>query len=341
MAAASATTTRTARAATRRDGRVSGLAVAKDALQVFSGNASRELAQDICSHLGVQLGTADVTRFSDGEILVEIKDNVRGGDVFVVQSTSSPGNDNLMELLLLLDALKRASAKRVTAVVPYYGYARQDRKVAPRVPISAKLVADLLETAGASRVMTMELHAGQIQGFFNVPVDNLFANPVVLPHIHDAVEGLPVAVVSPDAGGVERARAFAKRLDASLAIIDKRRVKANQIEEMRIIGDVSGRAAVIVDDIVDTAGTLCRAAEAVLEAGAERALACCSHGVLSGPAMTRIASSGIDMLLITDTIAPRPEVLAEKRIRVVSVAGLIAEAIRRTHEEESISSLFS
>jgi ribose-phosphate pyrophosphokinase len=307
---------------------------------VFAGNANRGLAQAICEELGVELGNAEVRNFSDGETQVDIHDNVRGGDVFVVQSTSSPGNDHLMELLLLLDALKRASAKRVTAVVPYYGYARQDRKVAPRVPISAKLVADLMETAGASRVMTLELHAGQIQGFFDVPVDNLYSNPVLLPSIEEEVKGDPVAVVSPDAGGVERARAFAKRLDASLAIIDKRRVRANQVDEMRIIGDVTGRVAVIVDDIIDTAGTMCKAAEAVMEAGASRVLACSAHGVLSGPAMERISESALDVLFITDTIAPRPDVLAEKRIKVVTVAGLIAEAIRRTHEEESISSLF-
>lgn len=319
---------------------MTGLSVARDALQVFCGNASRDLGERICANLGVELGAADVRNFSDGEIFVEIKDNVRGGDVFVVQSTSTPGNHNIMELLLLLDAFRRASAKRVTAVIPYYGYARQDRKVAPRVPISAKLVADLIVAAGASRVMTMELHAGQIQGFFNVPVDNLYANPVLLPQIQRQVADLPVAVVSPDAGGVERARAYAKRLDASLAIIDKRRVRANQVEEMRIIGDVKGCAAVIVDDIVDTAGTLCRAAESVMEAGAQRVLACISHGVLSGDALARISGSRIDSLIITDTIAPRADVLAEKRINVVSVAGLIAEAIRRTHEEESISSLF-
>lgn len=316
------------------------LAVARDALQVFSGNASRGLATAICERLGAGLGNASVRRFSDGETQVEIEDNVRGGDVFVVQSTSSPGNDHLMELLLLLDALKRASAKRVTAVIPYYGYARQDRKVAPRVPISAKLVADLLETAGASRVMTVELHAGQIQGFFDVPVDNLYSNPVLLPEITKVVDGEPIAVVSPDAGGVERARAFAKRLNASLAIIDKRRVRANQVDEMRIIGDVSGCAAVIVDDMIDTAGTMCKAADAVMEAGASRVLACAAHGVLSGPAMARIAGSSLDLLIITDTIAPRAEVLGEKKISVVSVADLIAEAIRRTHVEESISSLF-
>jgi ribose-phosphate pyrophosphokinase len=319
---------------------VSGPRIARDVTQVFAGNANRGLAQAICEELGVELGNAEVRNFSDGETQVDIHDNVRGGDVFVVQSTSSPGNDHLMELLLLLDALKRASAKRVTAVVPYYGYARQDRKVAPRVPISAKLVADLMETAGASRVMTLELHAGQIQGFFDVPVDNLYSNPVLLPSIEEEVKGDPVAVVSPDAGGVERARAFAKRLDASLAIIDKRRVRANQVDEMRIIGDVTGRVAVIVDDIIDTAGTMCKAAEAVMEAGASRVLACSAHGVLSGPAMERISESALDVLFITDTIAPRPDVLAEKRIKVVTVAGLIAEAIRRTHEEESISSLF-
>ncbi len=313
----------------------------KDAIQIFAGNACVDLARSVCSELGMELGRADVKRFSDGEIFVEIHDNVRGADVFVIQSTSSPGNDHLMELLLMLDALKRASAKRVTAVIPYYGYARQDRKVAPRVPISAKLVADLIVTAGASRVMTMELHAGQIQGFFDVPVDNLYANPVLLPRISQAVGDLPLAVVSPDAGGVERARAYAKRLDASLAIIDKRRVRANHVEEMRIIGDVKGCAAVIVDDMIDTAGTVCQAAEAIVEAGAERVLCCATHGVLSGPAVERIASSSLDVVFATDTIAPTEAVMAEKRIEIVSVAGLLAEAVRRIHEEESISSLFA
>ena len=315
-------------------------AITRDALQVFAGNASRHLAEAICASLGVRLGSADVRRFSDGEIFVEIDDNVRGGDVFVVQATSAPGNDHIMELLLLLDALKRASAKRVTAVIPYYGYARQDRKVAPRVPISAKLVADLIVTAGASRVMTMELHAGQIQGFFNVPVDNLYANLVLLPRIQAEIGDMPVAVVSPDAGGVERARAYAKRLDATLAIIDKRRSRANQVDEMRIIGDVRDCATVIVDDIVDTAGTLCRAAEAVMEAGARRVIASCTHGVLSGPALQRIREGELDRLIITDSIAPRTDILAESKIRVVSVADLMAEVIRRTHEEASISSLF-
>ena len=311
-----------------------------NALQVFAGNASITLADAICSQLAVERGRAEVRRFSDGEIFVEIHDNVRGADVFVVQSTSMPGNDHLMELLLMLDALKRASAGRVTAVVPYYGYARQDRKVSPRVPISAKLVADLVVTAGATRVMTMELHAGQIQGFFNVPVDNLYSNPVLLPHISQAVDGIPLAVISPDAGGVERARAYAKRLDATLAIIDKRRVRANQVEEMRIIGDVSGCAAVIIDDMIDTAGTVCAAAEAIIAAGARRVISCATHGVLSGPAVKRIAESQLDTVITTDTIAPSAAVLANPKIRIVSVAGLIAEAIRRTHQEESISSLF-
>ncbi|MFP6625789.1 MAG: ribose-phosphate pyrophosphokinase [Deltaproteobacteria bacterium] len=314
--------------------------VVRDELKVFAGNASGVLADAIAGNLGITRGKAEVRRFSDGEILIEIKENVRGGDVFVVQSTSFPGNDHLMELLLMLDAFKRASVKRVTAVIPYYGYARQDRKVAPRVPISAKLVADLLVTAGASRVMTMELHAGQIQGFFNVPVDNLYAAPVLLPSITNLVEDLPVAVVSPDAGGVERARAYAKRLDASLAIIDKRRVRANQIEEMRIVGDVSGCAVVLVDDMIDTAGTVCKAADAVMAAGAASVVACCTHGVLSGDAVDRVSRSSLSRLITTDTIAPSRAVRDEKKIEVIPVDGLIAEAIRRTHEEESISSLF-
>ncbi len=313
---------------------------AKDELLIFCGNASLGLAASVAEKLGTQVGSADVRRFSDGEVLIEINDNVRGGDVFVIQSTSTPGNDHIMELLLMLDALKRASAKRVTAVIPYYGYARQDRKVAPRVPISAKLIADLVVTAGASRVMTMELHAGQIQGFFDVPVDNLYASPVLQPEIMSLVGDRSIVVVSPDAGGVERARAFAKRLDAGLAIIDKRRVRANQVEEMRLIGDVEGSVAVIVDDMIDTAGTVCKAADAIKEAGAVGVLACCTHGVLSGTAVERIASSSLEQLVTTDTIAATESVLACDRIRVVSVAGLIAEAIRRTHDEESISSLF-
>jgi ribose-phosphate pyrophosphokinase len=288
----------------------------------------------------VRLGKAEVGRFSDGEVQVEIVDNVRGGDVFVLQSICTPGNDNLMQLLLMLDALKRASAKRITAVMPYYGYARQDRKVAPRVPISAKLIADLVTTAGASRVLTMDLHAGQIQGFFNIPVDNLYATPVLLPYISERVAGDPLAVVSPDAGGVERARAVAKRLDAGLAIIDKRRPGPNEVAEMRIIGDVEGRSAILVDDIVDTAGTIVTAATALRKAGARRVIGCCTHGVLSGPAIERLRSSQIEELVVTDTIPVRPEAQKCGKVHVRSVAHLLAEAIRRTHDEESISSLF-
>jgi len=288
----------------------------------------------------VPLGHAEVARFSDGECQVEITENVRGGDVFVLQSTCTPTNDHLMELLLMLDAFKRASARRITAVIPYYGYARQDRKVSPRVPISAKLVADLITTAGASRVLTVDLHAGQIQGFFDVPVDNVYATPVLLEYLRDRVGRRDVTVISPDAGGVERARAFAKRLDANLAIIDKRRIRPNEVAEMQIIGDVDGRVAVIVDDMVDTAGTLCAAAGAVREAGAPVVLACATHAVLSGPAIARLAKSTIDELIVTDTIPLRPEAKALKNIRVLSVAPLLGEAVRRTHEEASISSLF-
>jgi ribose-phosphate pyrophosphokinase len=313
---------------------------AKDEIILFTGNSNPSLAADIAAGLGVQLGKALIRTFSDGEIMVEVSDNVRGGDVFVIQSICTPGNDNLMELLLMLDALKRASAKRITAVVPYYGYARQDRKVAPRVPISAKLVADLITTAGAARVLTVDLHAGQIQGFFNIPVDNLFATPVLLAYIRERLDGDPVAVVSPDAGGVERARAYAKRLNASLAIIDKRRPGPNEIAEMRIIGDVQNCSAVLVDDIVDTAGTICTAAGALREAGARRVLACITHPVLSGKAIERIGSSAMEELIVTNTIPLRDEAQKLGKIHVLSVAHLIGEAIRRTHNEESISSLF-
>jgi ribose-phosphate pyrophosphokinase len=313
---------------------------AKDELILFTGNSNRELAAAVARDLGVSLGAAEVRTFSDGEILVEIDENVRGGDVFVLQSICTPGNDNLMQLLLMLDALKRASAKRITAVMPYYGYARQDRKVAPRVPISAKLIADLVTTAGASRVLTMDLHAGQIQGFFNIPVDNLYATPVLLPYISERVAGDELAVVSPDAGGVERARAVAKRLDAGLAIIDKRRPGPNEVAEMRIIGDVEGRSAILVDDIVDTAGTLVTAAAALRKAGARRVIGCCTHGVLSGPAIERLKTSEIEQLVVTDTIPVRPEAQKSGKVYVRSIAHLLAEAIRRTHDEESISSLF-
>jgi len=312
----------------------------KDEIKIFTGSSNRPLAEAICAYLGVPLGKAVIGRFSDGEVCVEITENVRGGDIFVMQSTCTPTNDHLMELLLMLDAFKRASASRITAVVPYYGYARQDRKVTPRVPISAKLVADLITTAGASRVMTVDLHAGQIQGFFNVPVDNVYANPVVLNYLRERVAGRETTVISPDAGGVERARAFAKRLGGNLAIIDKRRTRANEVGEMRIIGDVDRRVAVIVDDMVDTAGTLCAAAEVVRRAGAPHVLACATHPVLSGPAIERIARSEIDQLITTDTIPLRAEARAVPKIHVLSVAALVGEAIRRTHEEDSISTLF-
>src|SRR5216110_1293814 len=271
-------------------------------LKLFAGNSNPPLAEEISQYLKVPLGKSVVETFSDGESKVEIKENVRGTDVFVLQSTSAPGNNNLMELLLMLDAFKRASAKRITAVIPYYGYARQDRKVAPRVPISAKLVADLITTAGASRILTMDLHSGQIQGFFDVPVDNVYATPVLLEHLKKQLNHNEVTIVSPDAGGVERARAFAKRLDANLAIIDKRRARPNEVAEMQIIGEVDGRVAVIVDDMVDTAGTLSAAAEAVRGAGAPLVLACATHPVLSGPAIPRLAHSSIDELIVTDTI---------------------------------------
>jgi len=311
----------------------------KDEIKIFAGSSNRPLAGAICQAVGVPLGQAEIGRFSDGECQVEITENVRGSDVFVVQSTCTPTNDHIMELLLMLDAFKRASARRITAVVPYYGYARQDRKVSPRVPISAKLVADLITTAGATRVLTVDLHAGQIQGFFNVPVDNVYATPVLLQYLRERLGRREVTVISPDAGGVERARAFAKRLDASLAIIDKRRSRPNEVAEMQIIGDVDGRAAVIVDDMVDTAGTLSAAAAAVRAAGAPIVLACATHPVLSGPAMARLTASSIDELVVTDTIPLRGDNPSSK-IRVLSVAPLLGEAIRRTHEEASISSLF-
>ncbi len=312
----------------------------RDEIQIFSGNSNRPLASDVCQVLEVSLGRAEVRRFSDGEVMIEIAENVRGGDVFVIQSTCTPVNDHLMELLLLLDAFRRASAKRITAVIPYYGYSRQDRKVSPRVPISAKLVADLITAAGASRVLTVDLHAGQIQGFFDIPVDNLFATPVVLKEMQERLRNGPVAVVSPDPGGVERARAFAKRLDATLAIIDKRRLRANEVAEMRVVGDVEGQTAVIVDDIVDTAGTLATAAAALRAAGATEVIACCTHPVLSGPAIDRIRESTLTSLVVTDTIPLRRAGAECEKITVVSVARLLAEAIRRTHREESISSLF-
>jgi len=314
--------------------------LSRNKLQIFAGNSNPKLAEEVCAYLNVPLGKADVRRFSDGEINVRINDNVRGGDVFVLQSTCTPVNDNLMELLLMLDAFRRASASRITAVAPYFGYSRQDRKVDPRVPISAKVVADLVTATGASRVLTVDLHAGQIQGFFNIPVDNLFATPVLL---SDAMKRLPragVSVVSPDPGGVERARAFAKKLNAGLAIIDKRRQRANEVAEMRVVGDVVGQVAVIVDDIVDTAGTLVAAATALREAGATDVRAYCTHPVLSGMAIPRVNESVLTELVVCNSIpVDGPDRECEK-LRVLSIARLIGEAIKRTHQEESISSLF-
>ena len=309
-------------------------------MKIFAGNSNPPLAEEISRYLEVPMGNAVVETFSDGESKVEIKENVRGADVFVLQSTSAPGNNNLMELLLMLDAFKRASAKRITAVIPYYGYARQDRKVVPRVPISAKLVADLITTAGASRMLTVDLHSGQIQGFFNIPVDNLYATPVLLQHLKKQLNHNEVTIVSPDAGGVERARAIATRLDASLAIIDKRRVGPNVVAEMNIIGEVKDQVAVLLDDMVDTAGTLTMAADALNREGAKRILGCCTHPVLSGPAIRRIEESPLEELIVTNTIPLGVEARRCGKIKVLSVAHLIGEAIRRTHEEESISSLF-
>ena len=307
-------------------------------LRVFTGSAHRALGESIARSLGVPLGRAHLARFSDGEVWFQIQDNVRGADVFVVQPTAPPVNENLMELLLMLDAFKRSSASRLTAVIPYYGYARQDRKDKPRVPISAKLVADLLSTAGTDRVLTMDLHASQIQGFFDVPVDHLFAAPVIMDYVWSL--NLPdLIVVSPDAGGVERARAYAKRLEASLAIVDKRREQPNVAEVHHVIGDVDGRTALIVDDIVDTAGTLAKVAEAIKAAGAREVLASSSHAVLSGNAVERLARSPLSKLIVTDSI-PVP---AEKRIDkivVLSIAELMAKAIKNIHEETSVTSLF-
>jgi len=308
-------------------------------LKIFAGNSNLPLAERVCSYLEVPLGRAQVKTFSDGEVSVEIDENVRGADVFVIQSTCPPVNHNLMELLIMIDALKRASAGRINAVIPYYGYARQDRKVAPRQPISAKLVANLITVAGASRVLTMDLHAGQIQGFFDIPVDNLFATPVLLQYIRDHFAN-DLVIVSPDAGGVERARAFAKRLDASLAIIDKRREKANVAKVMHIIGDVRGKTAVLLDDMVDTAGTLTQAAEALVREGARAVYGCCTHPVLSGKAVERIATSPLRELIVTDTIPLKEEAAKCEKIKVLSVAKLFGEAIRRIHLNQSVSALF-
>lgn len=310
----------------------------KNSMKIFSGNANREMAAEICNYLDVPLAEAEVKKFSDGEISVEIGENVRGADVFVVQPTSPPVNDHLMELVIMVDALRRASARRITAVIPYYGYARQDRKVRPRVPITSKAVAEMLMAVGTRRVLCMDLHAGQIQGFFNIPVDHLYAAPVLLEFIRDAFQD--VIMVSPDAGGVERTRAFAKRLNAELAIIDKRRERANECEAMHVIGDVTGKTAVLLDDMVDTAGTLCGAAEKLIERGAKEVHACCSHAVLSGPAIERLEKSAIKSLVVTNSIPLRGDAVKSEKIKVLSVSQLLGEAIRRINSEDSVSYLF-
>jgi len=306
---------------------------------VFTGNSNPTFAKKICEFLNVELGGAKVKRFSDGEVQIEIDENVRSKDVFVVQATCAPVNDNLVELLLMIDAFKRSSASRITAVIPYYGYSRQDKKVAPRVPISAKLVADLLTVAGADRIITMDLHAGQIQGFFNIPVDNLFAAPVLISYIKNNFNQ-DLVIVSPDAGGVERARAFAKRLNADLAIIDKRRDAPNKAKAMAVIGDVAGKTVVILDDMVDTAGTLTEAAGALAGKGADEVHACCAHPILSGPAVDRIAASELKSVVVTDTIPLRNEAAGCGKIKVLSVAELFGEAIIRCHRGDSVTSLF-
>ena len=309
-----------------------------DWLKIFTGNSNIDLVEEIARDLGTAMGKSLVKNFSDGEINVEIDESVRGMDVFVVQSICHPVNNNLMELLILIDALKRASAERITAVLPYYGYARQDRKVSPRAPISAKLLADLITTAGASRILTVDLHAGQIQGFFNIPVDHLFAAPVLLEYLKKLKNDL--VIVSPDAGGVERARAYAKRLNTSLAIIDKRREGPNVSQVMNIIGDVEGMIAIIVDDLVDTGGTLARAAYALMEKGAKAVYACCTHPVLSGKAVEIISGSPVEEMIVTNTIPLQEEAKTCHKIKVLSVSSLLADAIRRIYEDESVSCLF-
>jgi len=308
-------------------------------IRVFSGNSNVNLADKICRNLGVSLGKANVTTFSDGETRVEINENVRGMDVFIIQSSCPPVNVTLMELLIMIDAMKRASADRITAVMPYYGYARQDRKVAPRAPITAKLIADLITTAGAQRVLSMDLHAGQIQGFFNIPVDNLFATPILLDYMKKNFQENTV-IVSPDTGGAERARAFGSRLGANLAIIDKRREGPNEAQVMNIIGNVEGKKVIILDDMIDTAGTVVQAAIALKEAGAVEVSVCATHPVLSGPAIERLENSEIKEVIVTDTIPLHPKAQACKIIKVLSVASILSEAVRRIYYNDSISSLF-
>ena len=309
-------------------------------MHIISGNSNKKLALKIASELGENIINVTLTRFSDQEVFVEILENVRGKNVFVIQSTSTPANDHLMELLITIDALKRASAHTITAVIPYFGYARQDRKVGPRTPISAKLVANILTTAGIDRLLTIDLHAGQIQGFFDIPVDNLYAAPIITKDVKDKYKNKNIVVISPDVGGVVRARNIANRLSANLAIVDKRRDKANVSEVVNIIGDVKGKDCLVVDDIVDTAGTLCNAAEALIDAGAKSVSAYISHGVLSGPAIKRISKSKLSELVITNSIAESKQIVDSPKIRVLNLAPLIAEAIRRISSDSSVSSLF-
>jgi ribose-phosphate pyrophosphokinase len=311
-----------------------------DKFKVFSGTANVPLAEEVCTFLGLARGQANVTRFRDGEVYIQILENVRGADVFVIQPTCHPVDEHLMELLLMIDALKRASARRVTPVIPYFGYARQDRKDKPRAPISAKLVADLLTTAGANRCVIVDLHAPQIQGFFNIPVDHLFASPVLVDYWRK-MQVPELTVVSPDAGGVERARFFAKKMDSALAIVDKRRVEMDVTEVMHVIGDVRGRNCVLLDDIIDTAGTLVKTAKALMESGANKVYACASHAVLSGPAIERIHASHLEQVVVTNTIPLSEEARNEPKIKVLTIAGLIARAIQSIHEESSVSKLFA
>jgi len=311
-----------------------------EGIKLFTGNAHKDLAKEIADDLDIPVGDATVSKFSDGEITVHINENVRGSDVFVLQPTCMPVNHNIMELLLMVDALKRASARRITAVIPYYGYARQDRKVQPRVPISAKLVADLITAAGTNRVLTMDLHAAQIQGFFNIPVDNLYASPVLLDYVHNKYNSQNLVIVSPDAGGVERARSFAKKLQCSIAIIDKRREVANISQIMNVIGEVKGKDAIILDDMVDTGGTTIQAVSALKEKGAKNVIAACTHAVLSGNAVEKVNNSVLEELIVTNTIPLDSKKENCKKLTVLSIATLIGEAIKRIHEESSISSLF-
>ncbi|MBV9331029.1 MAG: ribose-phosphate pyrophosphokinase [Alphaproteobacteria bacterium] len=309
-------------------------------MKLLAGNSNKALAESIAQHLKLPFTRAQVRRFADMEVFVEVQENVRGEDMFVIQSTSYPTNDNLMELLIVIDALKRASAKRITAVIPYFGYARQDRKAGPRTPISAKLVANLITHSGADRVLTVDLHAGQIQGFFDIPTDNLFAMPVMVKDIQDYLGPKDLMVVSPDVGGVVRARALAKRLGTALAIVDKRRERAGESEVMNIIGEVKGRSCILVDDIIDSGGTICNAAEALISEGAKDVFAYATHGVLSGGAVARIQNSKLKSLVVTDSIAATSEVAKSGKIRRISIAPLIGEAMRRINHEESVSSLF-